>query len=134
MPISGYTPIFAATGISVSGGTAHTFKKDALQVNNGVHVYDSSEANFKIRSHATFKARQPILRSDGSYTKGNRTFNITIPVENANGVIEFATFRGEFDIPASIIGGTQHLELRQQAAQMCFDADLNDYHNAGNTD
>jgi hypothetical protein len=119
----------SATGISVTGGSAHTFKKDALPVNNGVHIYDSSESDFKLRHHATLKARQPVLRSDGTYSKANRTFNYTIPFVNAAGEIEFATFSGETNIPSEALGGAVHLELRLQAVQMMMDADLDDYHN-----
>jgi hypothetical protein len=130
MSLRDYTPMKAATGHTITGGTAALHGPDAVQVNNGVHVYDTTEPNFVDRCHATFKARNPSLRSDGTHTKGWRGFNYTIPFTNAAGVIEYATFRGEMDIPAEMLEA-DILELRLKAGQQILSADTDDYFNAG---
>lgn len=131
MTLASYTPMKGATGISVTGGAAALHNEDAVQVNNGVHVYDTTEPNFVERAHATFKSRNPSKRSDGTFAKGWRSFNYTIPFTNAAGTIEYLTFRGEMDIPAECLQA-DILELRLQAVQQIMDSDTDNYYNAGN--
>lgn len=121
-----------ATGITITGGTATAYQNDGLDVKNGIHVVDTTEANFLLRQHATFKNKAATLQSSGSYSKGIRNFNYTIPYAETDGSISYAVFRGQMDLPATVATAVV-LQLRLMATQQIMDAQLDNFHVYGTT-
>ena len=86
-----------ATGATITGGTAISLTPDCVQVSNGIHVADMAESNFIIRTNATFKARNPQILADGTYSKAKRSGSIVKPKILADGSVAFNLVRFEVE-------------------------------------
>lgn len=131
MPLSALTLADNATSIAVTGGTTKTFTPDGQSVFNGIHVADNTVTDFRVKPHATFKNRNPQRKSDGTYGKGKRDIVYTEPyLDAASGKVVFATYRYscEFD---PIIPAANLKNGRYKLTQLCFDADAENFHAAG---
>lgn len=126
MAINNISLLKAATGITVTGGSATTYQNDGLDVKNGIHVVDTSETNFLIRPHATFKNKAAAAQPGGKFSKGVRSFNFTIPFAEADGTISYPVFRGTMDLPPTM-SVAQILQLRLMATQIIMDSELDNY-------
>lgn len=126
MSISGLTIMKGATGISVTGGTSNTFSDDGLDVKSGIHVTNVTQTNFLERDHATFKNRPFRQNSDGSYTKGLRTFNYTMPITLNSGIISYQVFRGEAEMHPEMTAA-QNLEFRLAICQLVMAGHLDGF-------
>lgn len=130
MPISGMVLKKDATGCTVTAGTDITFTNDGVEVKNGKHVADVSEANFVIRKNLTVRNRNPVLSPDGTYTKAKRTLTLVHPKILADASVTFNVARIELEMhPESSAAEVNDLCL--QAAQLCFDADLANFRTVG---
>lgn len=127
MPINGMQLLKNATGITVTGGTATTYQDDGLDVKNGLHVVDTTETNFLLRPHGTFKNKAASQLATGKFTKGVRSFNFTIPYAEVDGTISYPVFRATMDLPPTM-SVAQILQLRLMAAQTIMDAELDNYY------
>lgn len=121
--ISSLAIMKGATGISVTGGVSTSFQDDGLDVKNGIHVTNVTQTNFLERDHATFKNRPYRQNSDGSFTKGLRTFNYTMPITLASGVTSYQVARCEAEIHPEMTAA-QMLEFRLTLCQLIMDGDL----------
>jgi hypothetical protein len=130
MSINGISLQKASTGITVVGGTATVFDDDGLEVKNGIHVVDTTETDYISRIHATFKNRSPSLQADGTFTKGRRDINLTIPLTLASGAISYPVYRGSFEIHPEMTTA-QIAEIRRLAVQTIADTELDNYYNIG---
>lgn len=119
-----------ATSLTVDGGTAAVHQIDGLDVKNGNHVVDTSEPNFVLRPHGTFKNRPASLQQNGKFSKGVRGVNYTIPYTEADGSISYLVYRGTFDIPPTAPTALI-TELRNRTAQTVIDSDLDSFYNYG---
>lgn len=130
MSINGITFKKGATGITVSDGTDTVWTDDGLDVKNGIHIVDSSSTDFITRPHGTFKNRPAQLQPDGTWSKGKRDFNITMPIVLASGATSFPVFRGAMEFHPEMTAA-QILELRMLACQAIMDAELDAYFTYG---
>jgi hypothetical protein len=130
MSISGITLMKGATGISVTGGTGTVHSADGLEVKSGIHVVDTTEANFILRPHGTFKNKPAARQQDGTWSKGIRNFNYTIPFLETDGSVSYPVFKGELNLPINM-SVAMILQLRLMAAQSIMDSELDNYYNLG---
>jgi hypothetical protein len=121
-----------ATGISVTGGTGTVYEDDGLEVRNGIHVVDTTEADFLDRKHITLRNRPYSLQSDGSYSKGVRSIVVTMPHELADGTRSFGVVRLSFELHPELTAA-QINELRRLAAQVANDAETDNFFLYGST-
>lgn len=126
MPINGSTIMMGATGGTITGGTSATFSQDGVEVKNGIHVADSSEADFTIRPNATFRNRNPELLPDGSYSKAKRSISYVKPKKLTSGSVVFNVARIELEMHPEM-SVTEVANLRYEAAQMLLDADFTNF-------
>lgn len=127
MSINGISILKNATGITVTGGSAAVFQTDGLDVKNGLHVVDTTEANFLLRNHMTFKNKAPVPVAAGKFSKGYRNFNVTTPIADVDGSILYPVFKGAIELPP-IMTVAQILQLRLLACQAIMDAELDNYY------
>lgn len=128
--LNGLSIADSATSLSVTGGTAQTFTADGQAVANGLHVAAMAVTDFRVRPHISFKNRNPVRKSDGTFTNGVRTFVYTEPYLTSDGRIVYDTIevsrRTAPEIPAA-----NQKNARYKAAQLMFDADLENYNANG---
>lgn len=134
MAISGCILNKDVTSIAVTGGTAVTFTTDGVEVKAGKHVANTSEADFRLQQHLTFKNFPPKRRVDGTFSLGTRIRTTTVPyLEASTGMVHYHTIKIEESyavaIPAANIKSGRFL-----AAQTLFDSDLEAFNTGGSTD
>lgn len=129
MPIQNSTLLSGAT-LSAAGGTPFTLTVDGTQVKSGVHVADASVADFKTRPNATFKARMPSKKADGSYQKGKNSVTFVRPKVLANGVVDYPLVRIDVEYSAESTDA-EIIALMNQGAQLLFDADFTSFFKTG---
>lgn len=115
--------ILAGATISASGGTAQSFVPDGVEVKNGVHLVDSSVADFRTRPSLTAKTNQPTTLPDGSFSKDKRVMTYAEPFIDSKGNVQYnyiqVVRRIHPESPAS--RGT---DLLTKGAQLCVDTDF----------
>lgn len=119
-----------ATGHTIVGGVATAHQDDGLDVKSGIHIVDTSEPNFLLRPHGTYKNKPATLQNTGKFSKGVRSFNYTIPLLEADGTVSYPVFRGSMDLPPTMTVA-QISQLRLMASQMILDAEADNYFNYG---
>jgi hypothetical protein len=115
---------------SFSGGTAATFTPDGQQVNNGIHISDASQADFRIRRNMSVRTTPPALNSNGVWKGGKREITAVCPKVLADGTQIFPNIR---------IIVSDHPEMTQaevdalwdMGGQVCYDADFQAYRRTG---
>jgi hypothetical protein len=115
-----------ATSGTTVGGTAMALSSDGQTVKNGIHVADMSELNFLIRSNMTLRTRNPVLQSDGSYSKAKRFMTIVVPKIIASGAVKFPLIRIEIEMEPEMTLAEQ-TNLLLLGAQCFTDADLQSF-------
>lgn len=130
MPVNGLSIQTGATSLSVTGGTAQAFTPDGQTVTNGVHVAASAVADFRVRPHISFQNRNPVRKGDGSYTQGTRTFKLTVPYMDADGVVHYDTYVVERRY-SPVIPEANLKSARYMCAQLLFDSDVENFNNVG---
>lgn len=130
MPLKGMIIAKNATSLTTVGGTATTFNEDGVEVKNGVHVADLAETDFTIRSNVSFRNRNPVLGSDGKYTKGKRFINLIVPKKLADLSIAFNLCRIEFEMHPEM-SAAEVTNLRLLAAQLLSDSDVTSFIEVG---
>lgn len=114
--------------IAVSGGTAQTFSPDNLEVAGGVHVVDATVSDFRVRPGITWKAKSPMKKSDGTFTKEIRSGKLVIPYLDSAGIVQY----DYVEVTTSLTPGSINLpELRKKGAQLLIDADTDNFYVVG---
>lgn len=114
--------------IAVSGGTAQSFSPDNLEVPGGLHVVDASVLDYRVRPQITFKAKSPIKKSDGSFTKDIRSAKHVVSFIDSDGNVQYDWV----EVTTSLTAGSSNLaELRKKGAQLCVDTDLDAFYAVG---
>lgn len=129
MPIIGMTLKSGATAVTLTGGSDVIYKDDGADVQNGVHVVDTSVATVALRPHSTFKSK-PATYTNGVAVKGKREITHVRPKTLSGGDINYPLFRISFELDPEC-SAAEMLELKMQAVQHIMDADLNDFFNYG---
>lgn len=130
MTISAMSIAANATSISVTGGTALAYAPDGQLVTNGIHVAANSVADFRVRPHISFKNKNPVRRSDGSFSRGERTIVLTEPYLHTDGIVYYDTYEIK-RLYAPVIPVANLDNGRRKAAQVLFDADLENFNTVG---
>jgi hypothetical protein len=126
MPITGLELQQDATGGTTTGGTSMALSSDGVEVKNGVHVADMSEADFTIRSNMSFRTRNPQRLADGTYSKGKRYVTIVVPKDLGDDGIVFNLVRIEVEVhPKATVA--EQTNLHMLGAQVFTDADIQDF-------
>lgn len=107
----------AATSMSVTGGTALAFTETAKAVPSGIEVSAASVADFRVRPFVEFKNRQPVVQSDGSYSKAKREVKLVCPRLDANNKPYFDVVRITFEASPLTTDANQ-LDMRLMAGQI----------------
>lgn len=120
-----------ATGATVTGGTAKTYTPDGQSVFNGIHVADNTVADFRVKPHFTFKNRNPVRQSDGTFSKGKRDIVSTDPyLDVATGIVHYVTTRYSQEANP-VIPAANCKDARLKMAQCLFDSDCENFHATG---
>lgn len=117
--------------IAVTGGTAKAFVDTGVSVPGGVNVVVPATAA-SVRESATFRHRPAQLLPDGSWTRKKETVSLTVPKLLASGKIVNNTFRLERDIHPET-SAAEAVDLNKLAAQLCVDADTDNFWLVGST-
>jgi hypothetical protein len=119
-----------ATSIAPVAGTDLTYTPDGVSIPNGIHLAAASVTDFRVRPNITLKTKNPPLNADGTYGKGKRWLNVTVPKILADGTTSFNLVRIEVEVhPESTVAETT--DLVYQAAQLLFDADTTQFIQTG---
>lgn len=133
MPLNGMVLKDGATAIAPTGGSDMTFQVDGQVVNNGVHVSNVSQPDFRIRENVTFKYRLPKQNADRTWSKGKWSATYAEPsVDATTGAMKYAVGRIELELDPSESAAT-NLNIRMMLAQLLGDADLASYWSVGST-
>ena len=118
--------ILAGATISAAGGTAQAFVPDGVEVKNGIHLIDSSVADFRARPSLTAKTNQPTTLPNGSFSKDKRVITYAEPFVDSHGVVQYNYVKIERRVhpesSAAVAAG-----LMTRGAQLCFDADFTNF-------
>lgn len=116
-----------ATGVTILGGTAIALSSDGVEVKNGIHMADMSQADFTIRTNVTFRTRNPVRQPNGSYSKAKRFITVVVPKDvDGAGDISYNLVRIEVEThPKSTVAELTNLHLL--GAQMLSDADVTSF-------
>jgi hypothetical protein len=101
---------------STTGGSAQTFSRTNLSVNNGYEYADVSEADFFARQKVIISARQPSEQSDGSWSKQKASLRFVLPITLADGSVAYNVARVEVEYHPEA-SAANLAELREMAAQ-----------------
>lgn len=94
--------------VSATGGTAVTLSIDGQKVNNGIHLINAANTDYRTRQHVSAKTIQPTLKANGTYTKGKKSMTLTHPKVLASGISE-----GVQEFPNIRIELSDHPEMSQ---------------------
>lgn len=118
----------AGATVSASGGTAQNFAPDNQKVVNGIHLVDTSVADYRIRPAITAKAKSPVEQADGSFTKDFRSVTMVKPFIDSKGKVQYDYIRVERALhPES----TWQADSRKMGAQLAIDSDLDAFYSVG---
>lgn len=130
MALSNATLVAGAT-ISVTGGTTQTFAPSGTPVPDGVEIVDVNEADYRLRTRITNRAKMPSYNSvTATYSKGKRMVNIIKPKVLASGETVFPVVRIEYEDHPEMTAA-ECLELRKIAAQTLVDSDWTQFFDTG---
>lgn len=131
MPLNGMILKAGATSIAPTGGSDMTFQVDGQTVNNGIHVSNVAQADFRIRENLTIKYRLPKQNADRTWSKGKWSVTYAEPsVDSTTGAMKYAVGRVELELDPSETAATNQ-NIRFMLAQTLIDADLANYWNVG---
>jgi len=132
MSIDGISLLKSPSSVAWTGGTATVFENDSTSVRNGIHVADTSNDDFLTRDHMTFKSRSPVRQKDGSFSKGTRDINVTMPITLADGSIAYNVARTTYEIHPET-SAAQLSTLRHYSGQTALDSELDKFFTIGTT-
>lgn len=128
MPINNSTILVGATGVTISGGTAHTMIADSKSVPQGIHVVDSTVTDFATRPHSTFSASASPVSRDGVYEKGKWNVSHVRPKLVSTGAYVGNVGRIALELHPETTAA-ELLEMKLQLVQCIMDSDFNDFWN-----
>lgn len=130
MSINGLSLQQDATSATIVGGIAMPLSGDGVDVKNGLHVADMAQADFTIRTNATFRTRNPVRQADGSYSKGKRFMTLVVPKDLGDDGIVFNLIRVEIEVhPKTTVA--EMLNLHLLGTQLLSDTELTAFLNTG---
>lgn len=130
MSLNGISLQKGSTGITVVGGTATVFETDGAETKAGIHVVDTTEPNFLLRQHATFKNKPHAVQPNGSFSKGYRNSIVSIPHTLSDGTTAYMVGRITIELhPQCTLA--QINELRRMTVQAIIDAETDNYYYYG---
>lgn len=130
MAITNATLVTGAT-ISVSGGITANFTPSGTVVADGVEIVHSEEADYRIRTRISFRAKMPSYNSvTATYSKGKRFVLLTVPKILASGETIFPVIRIEVDDHPEMTAA-ERLEHRKKAAQVLCGANFELFFSTG---
>jgi len=115
------TTLLADATVSATGGTAQNFTPDGVEIQNGIHLADAGEPDFKLRNQLTLKTRNPQL-SNGVYGKGKRWATLNVPMVCADGKVVFNLVRIEVEVHPEM-SASDYLDMLKRGSQLLFDSD-----------
>jgi hypothetical protein len=128
MPLNG--AIVKKTGTnSVTGGTDVTFTSDGQTIQNGLHLINAADTDYRTRASITAKYRQPSL-TNGVYSKDKKSLTLQMPILLESGVTVFNLIRIEREIHPETTAADA-LEFNIQGAQLLFDTDFTNFWSVG---
>lgn len=119
---------------AVFGGSSHQLGADGAQVNNGVHLVDTTEANYIDRFQVTAKNRPTTLNvKTGAFSKEKRSVSIARPcVPQVNGVAQAVTFNSvRIELECHPNAMEDVAKLRTMAAEFLLSANADAFWNRG---
>jgi hypothetical protein len=130
MPLNGAIVKKDATGITVVAGTDQTFSNDGAVINNGVHLVDAGQADFRLRRTLTFKVKQPTYGAVSGYSKDRKGITLTCPKLLADGSTSFNLIRMEREVHPETTAAEQ-ADINRVGAQLLSDADFDSFWSVG---
>lgn len=131
MPLNGMVLKDGASSIAPTGGSDMTFQADGQAVNNGIHISNVAQADFRIRENVTIKYRLPKQNADRTWSKGKWSVTYAEPsVDAVTGAMKYAVGRIELELDPSETAAT-NLNIRMMLAQLLGDADLANFWSVG---
>jgi hypothetical protein len=115
---------------STTGGSAQTFDRTNLAVNNGYEYADVDETDFFARQKIIVVTRAPQLQSDGSWSKQKASLRFVMPITLADGSISYNVGRVEVEYHPEA-SAANLAEIREFCAQMAIGSALDDIYVAG---
>lgn len=122
MALNGSTLLTGAT-VSATGGSVKTFSSDGMTIQNGVHLIDVAETDFRVQSSITVKVKRPTLNSLGVYSKGKISLVIKAPIILESGATSFELIRIERESHPENTAAAR-LDLNVLGAQALTDPDF----------
>lgn len=130
MPLKGAIVKKDATGITVTAGTDQTFSDDGAPVNNGLHLVDAGQADYRIRRSLTVKVKQPTYSPTTGYSKDRKSVSLTQPKILADGTTVFNVLRIEREVhPEST--SAEAVDINRVGAQILSDSDFDSFWSVG---
>lgn len=120
-----------ATSMSVTGGTALAFQGDGTTVQNGTRISDTAATDLRLQKSIELRNRPSSMDfRTGKWSKTKRSSVVRFPVADADGNIELAFGRLEFDYP-SFMSAADRDSLRYLTCQVGTDSDFATFHASG---
>lgn len=128
MSLQNLSILSGATG-SFTGGTAQNFVPDGTPIVGGIHLVDTSVADFRLRPQMTIKTRNP-KAVNGGYTKDMREVLLVEPTLDSNGLVQFNYIRIQRSVHPEMVAANA-AGLLVKGGQMCIDADFTNFYLVG---
>lgn len=130
MPLNGMIVKTGSTAMTPTGGSDKTLTTDGVTVQNGLHLIDAANADFRTRANCTIKNKPPTLQADGKYSKDKKSVTYVQPKLLADGSTVFNLVRIEREVhPEST--AAEALDLCMIGSQLLADTDLTSFWSAG---
>lgn len=131
MPLNGAIVMKDATGVTVTAGTGQTFVNDGAEIQNGVHLVDSGQTDYRIRRNLTFKVKQPVYDPYRSgYSKDRKSISLVSPKILTDGTTAFNLIRIEREVHPETTAA-EATDINRIAAQLLSDADFDSFWSVG---
>lgn len=131
--IKGLTLKDGASSMAVTGGSDMTFQTDGQVVQNGVHVANIAQSDFRIRENLSCKYRAPKQNADGSYVKEKFSATYAEPFVNSKGIVEYNVLRLDLEVSPNAPAGT-NLNCRLMGGQLLTNTNLSNFWLVGSQD
>lgn len=130
MPLNGAIVKKDATGITVTAGTDQTFVNDGAEIQNGVHLVDSGQTDYRIRRNLTFKVKQPTYGPVSGYSKDRKSISFVSPKILVDGTTAFNLIRIEREVHPETTSA-EATDINRIAAQLVSDTDFDSFWSVG---
>jgi len=122
--------LLSAATVSATGGTALALVDTGVTVPNGLQLVVPADTNYALRRSITARVRPPVLDKTGVYGKDKKYVSFTVPKLLASGKVVPNVIRVEREIHPETTAA-EASEMLKLAAQLCIDADLDNFWGSG---